>query len=65
MARPRTYGDRIVTAVRLPPAVHRRLKEAARQRDVSVNLLVNRAVDDYLERLPPIESVLSDRGPES
>lgn len=52
MARPRTYTEkRVATAVRLPESVHRRLHDAAADRDVSANLLVTRAVDDYLHRL--------------
>ena len=53
MARPRTYEEeRIATAVRLPESVHRRLHQAAADRDVSANLLVTRAICDYLDRLP-------------
>lgn len=60
MARPRTFEEkRIATAVRLPESVHRRLHEAATDRDVSVNLLVTRAVCDYLDKLPTAERALS------
>lgn len=59
MARPRTYAeDRVATAVRLPVSVHRRLHQAAVDRDVSANLLITRAITDFLERLPPAEAVL-------
>ena len=62
MARPRTYEEpRIATAVRLPESVHRRLHEAAANRDISVNLLVTRAVTDLLDRLPTAESALGNR----
>jgi len=62
MARPRTYEEpRIATAVRLPESVHRRLHEAAANRDISVNLLVTRAVTDLLDRLPTAESALGSR----
>ena len=62
MARPRTYEEpRIATAVRLPESVHRRLREAAANRDISVNLLVTRAVTDLLDRLPTAESALGSR----
>ncbi len=54
MARPRIYEeDRVATAVRLPVSVHRRLHQAAADRDVSANLLITRAVTDLLERLGP------------
>ena len=62
MARPRTYQERrIATAVRLPESVHRRLLEAAANRDISANLLVTRAVTDFLDRLPTAESALGSR----
>ncbi|HUY66034.1 MAG TPA: toxin-antitoxin system HicB family antitoxin [Acidimicrobiales bacterium] len=62
MARPRTYEERrIATAVRLPESVHRRLHEAAANRDISANLLVTRAVSDFLDRLPTAESALGSR----
>ena len=62
MGRPRVSEERrIATAVRLPESVHRRLKRAASDRDVSANLLITKAVDDYLERLPAPERVLTPR----
>ena len=62
MGRPTTYVEaRIATAVRLPVSVHRRLHEVAADRDVSVNLLVTRAVCDYLDRLPSLSAALGDR----
>lgn len=63
MGRPRACGeDRIATAVRLPVSIHRRLHEVAADRDVSANLLVTRAVVDYLDRLPPAEQALRETG---
>ena len=59
MARPRTCDEpRIATAVRLPESIHRRLHEAATDRDVSANLLVTRAVTEYLDRLPSADAAL-------
>jgi len=52
MARPKVYDEkRITTAVRLPESAHDQLREAALERDVSVNYLINRAVAQYLEGL--------------
>lgn len=59
MARPRTYTEpRIPTAVRLPESVHRRLHEVADERAVSANLLVTKAVEEYLDRLPTLAESL-------
>ena len=49
----------MATAIRLPESVHRRLHQAASERDVSANLLVTRAVCDYLDRLPSADDALS------
>lgn len=62
MSRPRAFEEkRIATAVRLPESVHRRLHQAATERDVSANLLVTRAVSDYLDRLPTTTEILTVR----
>lgn len=63
MGRPRASDEpRIATAVRLPESVHRRLHAAATERDVSANLIVIRAVTEYLDRLPSADQVLTPRG---
>jgi len=55
MGRPRIYREpRVTTAIRLPTSLRDELRSAAVERDVSVNFLVNRAVLDYLRRLPPV-----------
>lgn len=59
MARPKLYEEkRVATAIRLPVSLRSELQEAASERDVSVNLLVTRAISEYLGRLPPSESQL-------
>jgi predicted transcriptional regulator len=64
MSRPRTFDERrVATAIRLPESVHRRLREAATDRDVSANLLVTRAVCEYLDRLPSAADVLATGEP--
>jgi predicted transcriptional regulator len=42
----------VATAVRFPEDLHERLQEHAEMRDVSVNWLVNRAVEQFLDGLP-------------
>ncbi len=59
MGRPRVCEEeRVLTPVRLPRSVRDALREAATARDVSVNLLVTRAVIEYLERLPAVDDQL-------
>lgn len=48
---------RVATAVRFPEDLHQRLQEHAEMRDVSVNWLVTRAVEQFLDGLPSREQV--------
>lgn len=58
MARPRVHHEeRVTTAIRLPVALRDELHDAARSRDVSANYLVNRALIDFLDRLPDVDSL--------
>lgn len=58
VARPRTTDEpRVPTAVRLPESLHDRLHREATARDVSANLLVTRALETYLDKLPPVDEV--------
>jgi hypothetical protein len=56
--RPRIHDEpRVTTAVRLPTELHDRLRCAADERHVSVNFLIVKALEDYLDRLIPIDEV--------
>ena len=57
MARPRVHGKRVTTAVRLPAPLHGRLQEAAAERDLAANYLITRAIEEYLDRLTPLEEL--------
>ncbi len=46
----------MATAIRLPVSLREALHAAARARDVSVNFLVTRAVEEFLAKLPPGDS---------
>jgi len=45
---------RRTTAVRLPASLHARLRREADLRLVSANLLVERALTEFLDQLPPV-----------
>lgn len=45
-------AERIGTAVRLPAALHKQLQDQAEMRDVSVNFLITKAVEQFLKGLP-------------
>ncbi len=64
MSRPRTEPyNRVTTAIRLGPDLHARLHAAAAERDLSMNYLVTKAVEEFLERLiPPDELRLTRNG---
>lgn len=57
MARPREYPRRTGTAIRFSPELHERLGKAAAERDLSVNFLVNRACEQFLDRLIPVDEM--------
>lgn len=45
--------QRTTTAIRFPDELHERLKSAADERDLSINFLVVKAVEEFLDRLVP------------
>lgn len=49
MARPRRYGKRVQTVVRLDPETLETLRREASRRDVSANYLICSAVDTWLD----------------
>lgn len=48
---------RTTTAIRFPEELHERLKAAADERDFSVNFMVVKAVEDFLDRLIPASEI--------
>jgi predicted HicB family RNase H-like nuclease len=46
---------RTTTAIRFPDELHEQLRLAAEERDLSINYLVVKAVEDFLPRLVPSE----------
>jgi hypothetical protein len=58
MARPKVHHEeRVTTALRVPRVLHDRLKAAAEERQVGVSLLAVKALQDYLDRLIPLEDL--------
>lgn len=58
MPRPKIHHEeRVTTALRVPKALHERLKHAAEERQVALNLLAVKALEDYLDRLIPVEDL--------
>ena len=56
MARPKIYEeDRVATAIRLPRSLHSDLRRLAHARDVSVNYLITRAVEELLTNAPGLD----------
>lgn len=63
IGRPKQYTEpRVNTSLRLPASLHRRLQAAAAERGVAVNLLMERAVARYLDKLIPVDH-LDNRPP--
>lgn len=55
-------GNRSATAIRFPEELHQRLRVAADERHYSINFLVVKAVEEFLERLIPAEELKLTRG---
>lgn len=56
--RPKTYKrKRMTTSIRFPDEMLAALHQAADERDISVNFLVNRAVVEFLDRLIPPDEI--------
>jgi len=53
MTMSKSNKPRTATAVRLPDELHDQLKRAADERDLSVNYLVVKAVEQFLPKLIP------------
>lgn len=45
------------TAIRFPEELHERLRSAADERHYSINYMVVKAVEDFLERLIPVDQL--------
>lgn len=51
IGRPRVYAEpRVSTGIRLPKSLHEQLLAMADERDVSVNWLMTRALERYVEQ---------------
>ena len=59
VGRPREFSeDRVTKALRIDRALDERLKQAARERGVSVNVVATMALEDYLARLLPLSELM-------
>lgn len=54
----------VSTGLRLPTELYDQLVQAAEDRDLSINFLVVRAVEEFLKRLVPAEEMRWTRDPE-
>ena len=52
---------RTATAIRFPEELHEQLRHAAEERDLSINYLVVKAVEQFLPRLIPAEELTLTR----
>ena len=50
-------STRSATAIRFPKDLHERLREAAEERDHSINYLVVKAVEHFLDKLIPPDEI--------
>lgn len=59
MASPATKNTSVksATAIRFPEELHERLRAAADERHFSINFMVVKAVEDFLDRLIPADEL--------
>src|SRR5438874_1003002 len=50
-------GGKSATAIRFPEELHERLRTAADERHYSINFMVVKAVEEFLDRLIPIDEL--------
>lgn len=55
MGRPKMYSDRVDVGLRLDRDLRDALAAVAAERDVSANLLINKAIRRYLAELAPLD----------
>lgn len=61
MAATKTTKRRTATAIRFPEQIHDDLVRAAEERDLSVNYLVVKAVQEFLPKLIPADELTLTR----
>lgn len=49
--------DKVATNVRLDPEVHTRLRQECNARMVSIQMMIERAVIEFLDRLVPLDEM--------
>jgi predicted HicB family RNase H-like nuclease len=58
VSRPVEFDDRVTKSLRVTPETDARLKAVAAERGVSVNTIINAAIEGYLTRLVPLSELL-------
>jgi predicted HicB family RNase H-like nuclease len=49
--------QRTTTAIRFPPPLHDQLKAAAEEREMSINFLVVKACEEFVDKLLPADEI--------
>ena len=57
---PKPPVAKVNLAVRMPPELHERLVDEAEAREVSANWMMNRAIEEFLDRLIPTDELEVD-----
>mgnify|MGYP003443798012 FL=1 len=57
MSRPKRHDPRQQILLRMDPALYQRLKGAAADRELSMNWLIVRAVEEFLDHLIPADEL--------
>jgi predicted HicB family RNase H-like nuclease len=52
-------ANKIVLHIRMEPKLHEKLVSSAIERDISSNLLINKAIEYYLDHLIPVDDLIN------
>ena len=53
----KSRGARTTTAIRFPDEIHEQIRKAADERGLSINFLVVKATEEFLDRLIPADEL--------
>jgi predicted transcriptional regulator len=57
MGKPKEHPERASFTIRIPKELHDRFLEACRERDLSMSWMGTKAIEQFLDRLIPVDEI--------